>query len=71
MTRLKLELDQDTSLRLIRASVKNARPINLEAESIIRRHLALPEHERLALSAAYDLLRAVAAKAKAGGESDE
>lgn len=62
MPRVKLELDAETHERLIRESVAHMRPVQWQAEQIVREHLALPEHERFALSAAYELLRGIAAK---------
>lgn len=40
--RLRLELDDETSYRLIVSAVSNLRPVNMEAERLLRESLGLP-----------------------------
>ena len=70
MARLRLELDQETYLKLLDSALAEKRPIDWQAEVVLRRAMGLPfPREREAGSPGRDLVAAGAVAAPAEAAS--
>jgi hypothetical protein len=65
--RLRLELDADTTAALMRQAVADLRPVDMEAEALLRRVLGLPVPFDATATAAAESLNEVSVQCQTGG----